>query len=208
MDIAVYICGVLFAIASLWLGYLGVSGHLRDQKLLGLWVLYGALIFILTGAFLYFTQKLWNDIGTAFTVIEANALLLSDDAEPGDAVAWYEWNDKIHNGNVSPIQRLSQFRLTNRQQRRSQIETFRFEIQDGNGNWQPIVNMLGYNRNIYFGQINDAKLLNLTSLGEQLLLRFLDFNETAEGWEALEIPAGISANRPLRMYIKDYGGTE
>jgi hypothetical protein len=60
MDIAIYICGSFVAIGSLWMGYLGAAGHLKDQKLLALWVLYGTLISVLTGAFLFFHQRVSN----------------------------------------------------------------------------------------------------------------------------------------------------
>jgi hypothetical protein len=57
LDILAYICGVLALVGSLWLGFLGVSGSLRDQRIWALWVLYGTLLLILTGAFLYFHQN-------------------------------------------------------------------------------------------------------------------------------------------------------
>lgn len=60
LDVLMYICATLVAVGGLWLGYLGVSGHLKSQQVLGLWVLYGTLFFVLTGGFLYFYQRLQN----------------------------------------------------------------------------------------------------------------------------------------------------
>jgi hypothetical protein len=71
MDVAIYICGVVFAVGSLWIGYLGVAGHLKDQKLLGLWVFYGTLISVLTGAFLFFHQRISAEISARADVKES-----------------------------------------------------------------------------------------------------------------------------------------
>jgi hypothetical protein len=65
LDVLIYICGILVVIGGLWLGYLGVSGHLNSQKVLGLWILYGTLFFVLTGAFLYFQKSIWEGQVTA-----------------------------------------------------------------------------------------------------------------------------------------------
>jgi hypothetical protein len=71
LDILIYICGLLAAIGGLWLGYLGVSGHLKNQQSMGLWVLFGTIIFVLTGAFLHFQKLLWE--GSTKTEAVTNA---------------------------------------------------------------------------------------------------------------------------------------
>lgn len=60
LDVSIYICGTLAVLGSLWLGYLGVSGHLKNQQSLGLWILYSTIIFVLTGAFLHFQKLIWE----------------------------------------------------------------------------------------------------------------------------------------------------
>jgi hypothetical protein len=60
LDVLSYIFGILAALGSLWLGYLGVSGHLKNHQTMGLWVLYTTIIFILTGAFLHFQKLIWE----------------------------------------------------------------------------------------------------------------------------------------------------
>jgi hypothetical protein len=80
MDIAIYICGVLFAIGGLWIGYLGVAGHLKDQKLLGLWIFYGTLISVLTGAFLFFHQRIRDARDAAAKIAEENAKIFATDS--------------------------------------------------------------------------------------------------------------------------------
>src|SRR2546423_851992 len=67
LDVLIYICGTLVIVGGLWLGYLGVSGHLKSQKALGLWVLYGTLFFVLTGSFLYFQKLIWEAQTAAVT---------------------------------------------------------------------------------------------------------------------------------------------
>ena len=59
-DVFIYVCGALVVIGGLWLGYLGVFGHLKSQQSLGLWVLYATILFVLTGAFLYFQKLIWQ----------------------------------------------------------------------------------------------------------------------------------------------------
>jgi hypothetical protein len=58
LDILIYVCGVLVIVGGLCLGYMGVSGSLKNQRILALEVLYVTLVFVLTGAFLYFYQNL------------------------------------------------------------------------------------------------------------------------------------------------------
>ncbi len=58
LDVLVYVCGVLVLIGGLLLGYLGVAGGFTNQRVLALWILYGTLFFVLTGAFFYFLKRL------------------------------------------------------------------------------------------------------------------------------------------------------
>jgi hypothetical protein len=62
LDVAIYACGTLAVIGGLCIGYLGVSGGFHNQRVLALWLLYFSLLFVLTGAFCYFLQRLKVDI--------------------------------------------------------------------------------------------------------------------------------------------------
>src|SRR5262249_36230303 len=61
LDTLIYLCGLFVIVGSIWLGYLGVGGHWKDQRILGLCVAYGSLIFLVTGAFFYFLQRLRHE---------------------------------------------------------------------------------------------------------------------------------------------------
>jgi hypothetical protein len=60
LDVLIYICGTLAVLGSLWLGYLGVSGHLKNQQSFGLWILYATITLVLTGVFLHFQKLIWE----------------------------------------------------------------------------------------------------------------------------------------------------
>lgn len=102
MDALIYICGAFVVIGGLWLGYLGVSGHLRSQQSLGLWVLYGTVFFVLTGAFLYFQSLIWKnreaaarEVGNVRDISPADRPWLSVDIVPNGDLTFEDNNVNV-----------------------------------------------------------------------------------------------------------------
>jgi hypothetical protein len=85
IDGLIYVCGVIVVIGGLCIGYLGVSGGFTNQRILALVLLYVTLLFVLTGAFLYFYQNLRNrtpQMAPKIWVKEANMLNVAAEHEP------------------------------------------------------------------------------------------------------------------------------
>lgn len=61
LDAAIYTCASLVLVGCICLGYLGVGGGFYNQRMLALVITYVTLVFVLTGAFLYFYQNLRQD---------------------------------------------------------------------------------------------------------------------------------------------------
>jgi hypothetical protein len=61
LDVLIYCCAALVIIGGLCLSYLGVAGGFQNQRVLALTILYGTMLFVLTGAYLYFLQNLRFD---------------------------------------------------------------------------------------------------------------------------------------------------
>ena len=77
LDILIYTCGALAVIGGAYLSYLGVFGHLSDQRVPALIALYGTLLFVLTGGFLYSLQKLLSEQGATKTDVKKEPDILA-----------------------------------------------------------------------------------------------------------------------------------
>jgi hypothetical protein len=214
LDILIYVCGTLVLIGSLCLGYLGVSGGLKNQRILGLVILYGTLFFVLTGAFLFFYQRLRVQLAESAQKSKPFAVTIGGQWAQEERTLlgsqfWlsYSWQGRA---TISPIHRLMFIRITNRQSVKSMIETYRVEAENAKGEWVQLVWMDGQLGPIYMlsGDIRKAMLLSVPKLDSALTYRAMNPNETVEGWAFFEIPENVPAKSPLRIYVKDMGGAE
>jgi hypothetical protein len=126
---------------------LGVFGHLKSHQSLGLWVLWGTLLFVLTGAFLYFQKLAWQrpDIDatpkpevTRTSISAADRPWLSVDVVPNGPLTF-------EGDNVNLVVR---FIVRN---------TGRSAANEATINSKVIAPKLGANRNMYEEAINRQK---------------------------------------------------
>ena len=212
LDIGMFVCGFFFAVGGLWISYLGVFGHLKSQRVLGLSVVFGSLFFLLLGGYFYFLKQ--AGVSETATAPEPFSVTIGGQWGQGERNllgSWfwlsYNWKGRA---TLSPIHRLIFIRITNRQPVKSMIETYSVEAQTAKGDWVKLVWMDGQMGLVYWlsGDIRKAMLVTVPKLDSVLSNRALNPNETVDGWAFFEIPEDIALERPLRIYVKDLGGAE
>jgi hypothetical protein len=133
----------------------------------------------------------------------------TDKRAPNSGALWFGYQSKFGQ-TLSPIHRMVFIRLTNLQSVRSMIETYRVEIQTTRGEWVRLTRIDGQTGSIYmiFGDPQKAILFDMAVLDSVLSNRVINPRETVEGAAFFELPENIELNRPLRIYVKDFGGAE
>jgi len=125
------------------------------------------------------------------------------------SIAWLDYQSKFGD-TLSPIHRTVFIRITNLQNVRCMIETYRVETQKPTGEWVKLTWMDGQKGSVYwiFADIKKSTLMEMEKLDAVLASRTIDPRQTVEGWAFFELPENISLKWPMRVYVKDFGGAE
>ena len=221
LDAVIYICAALVLVGCICLGYLGVGGGFHNQRMLALTITYATLFFVLTGAFFYFYQKLRIDLQrTAQATVEKSRTeqpfqiiykgqMGTDVHAVNTAAVWYLTYGK--NPIICPIHRVLWFEITNQQTVRSQVQTYRVDVQRSDGKWVALIWMDSTGGDVYwfnYGNPAHASKFETQMLDRNLAGRSMTPNETVQGAAIFELPESIPLTRPIRFYIRDYGGAE
>lgn len=219
MDVAIYICGVLFAVGGLWMGYLGVAGHLKDQKLLGLWVFYGTLISVVTGAFLFFHQRISNIQEAQNAQVAARTkerfpaaveFIFGSAKRDMNPSFWYAIGGAIYPAHAALF-----IRVVNN----GPPSMMRFpEVQARNskGDWVNLIKIPypqeGYGAfyRTFDHDLRDAMQWTAPCFEPQIVNRVIPSHDVVRGWAFFEVPEDleIEPGTKLRIQIRDVAGDE
>lgn len=190
------------------LGIWASRGGLKNQRVLALGILYGTLFFVLTGAFLFFYQRLRALPKTSPFSVAIPVRLHQDERTLGGPFC-LDYRSRF-GATLSPIHQMIFIRLTNLQPVRSMIETYRVETQNARGEWFKLIRMDGQIGSVYMisDDLKKATLIKSEALDTVLINRSIAPNETVEGTAYFELPENAGPNAPLRIYVKDFGGAE
>lgn len=229
MDVWIIVFAALAIIGGAILSFLGIIGDLKNRQTLGLWILYATILFALTWAFLYFQKRIWDGQSSAgikhgsgvetpkdnqttssepFSIIGVTEL--GTDKRNSGSGLWIAHQSRIGRIVLSPIHRAIFIRLTNLQTLRSTIETYRVEVLNEHNVWIKLISITPQRGTVYWGgDLSRARLIDTNQMLDVVIQdKIIIPKETIEGWAFFEIPEDLGLWRPMRIYVKDFGGAE
>ena len=207
LDVLIYIFMALVAIGGLWLGYLGVAGHFRNQRFTALWVLYGTLVCLLTAVFMYLHQHIEMPIRFAAS---SDVTFIRNNRDINGAGFWMLHQVKRMEI-ASPISIAIYLRYTNLMPVASMIDGYSVEVNNGNKEWVKLNRIPGTDGTVYWVyDVKQALRVNMEDGAFDRLLqnRNIQPNETVRGWVFLELPKDVPDDKAWRFTMRDATGNE